>query len=156
MVKQGLQVINDSGTFGGFTASFLTTFQDDYRKTPSLVFPLLSVLDQGISTNDVRPLFSHSSAFPYILKASATRAAIGDALYLRSLGETASMTIPIQPPENWSSAAWRHYTDPDVSSNTKTSESSAQFVLGHFRDRVFTTHLPSWHRILNLQRFLLG
>lgn len=66
MISQGLQVISDSGTFGGFTASFLTTFQDDYRKTPSLVFPLLSGIDQGISTNDVCPLLSDSSAFSYM------------------------------------------------------------------------------------------
>lgn len=59
---KGIQVINDSGTYSGFTASFLTAFQDEYRKTPALVFPLLSGLDADAGTNDVRAHLSDSDA----------------------------------------------------------------------------------------------
>ena len=50
---QGIQVMNDSGMYSGFTSSFLTVFQDEYRKTPALVFPFLSGLDADASTSDV-------------------------------------------------------------------------------------------------------
>lgn len=48
-------MMNDSGTYSGFTSSFLTVLQDEYRKAPALVFPLLSGLDADASTNDVSP-----------------------------------------------------------------------------------------------------
>ena len=54
IIVKGIQVMNDSGTYSGFTSSFLASFQDEYRKTPALVFPLLSGLDADVSTNDVR------------------------------------------------------------------------------------------------------
>ncbi|KAG6825236.1 hypothetical protein H0H92_004326 [Tricholoma furcatifolium] len=39
---EGLQVMNDTSSFGGFLNSFLTTFRDEHAKLPFLVIPILS------------------------------------------------------------------------------------------------------------------
>ncbi|KAF5340043.1 hypothetical protein D9611_012424 [Ephemerocybe angulata] len=109
---QGIHVINDCGTFGGFTASFLTAFEDDYRKTPAIVVPLLSGLDQDLNVND----------------GLLIRGAIADALCLRSLYDLASLSLPIQPPVQWSPEVWRHYSDPDRSDPFNTSAIVAPFI----------------------------
>ncbi|RDB18272.1 Protein dml-1 [Hypsizygus marmoreus] len=87
---QGLQVMNDTATFGGFINSFLTSVHDEHAKLPCLVFPLLSdAVSRHIDVDDYQ----------------GTKKAVNDALYLRSLNDFASMTVPIQFPETWPSEA---------------------------------------------------
>lgn len=40
--RQGLQVLNDTASFGPFIHSLLTALHDDMLKIPCLAFPLLS------------------------------------------------------------------------------------------------------------------
>ncbi|TFK19554.1 tubulin nucleotide-binding domain-like protein [Coprinopsis marcescibilis] len=95
---QGLQTINDSGTFGGFMASFLTSFKDDYGKKTTLNFPVLSEI--------------FVDRFEY----NEIQATLTDALYLRALEDLGSLTVPIQPPSKWPTDAWGDKTDPYYSS----------------------------------------
>ncbi|KAG7443782.1 mtDNA inheritance protein Dml1 [Guyanagaster necrorhizus] len=86
---QGVQVLNDTASFGPFMHSLLTALHDDMLKIPCLVFPLLSdPYGWKIDVEDRR----------------GTRRLINDALYLRGLSETASLTVPIQSP-----SVWAHY-----------------------------------------------
>ncbi|TFK37238.1 mtDNA inheritance protein Dml1 [Crucibulum laeve] len=98
---QGIQVVNDTETFGAFTSSLLTSIRDEFIKLPSLVFPLLSsTTSQKIDVDDYQ----------------GTRKAINDALYLRSMTELSSLTIPIQSPSNWSNKAWNQALSPERNS----------------------------------------
>jgi len=52
---QGIQVMNDTATFGGFTDSFLNAVRDELPKLPCLSFPILSNAVPGIiDIDDVR------------------------------------------------------------------------------------------------------
>jgi len=52
--SQGIQVMNDTASFGSFISSFLISFHDEYLKLPSLIFPLLSdVVPRHIDVDDV-------------------------------------------------------------------------------------------------------
>lgn len=82
--------MNDTSSFGGFINSFMTSFHDQYGKIPNLVIPLLSDAS------------SHQLDFDDHL---GIRKAINDALYLRSLDEFATMSIPVQSPNTWPSGA---------------------------------------------------
>ena len=42
VMLQGLHVLNDVDTFGGFTNSFLTAFRDEFSKASSVVLPIIS------------------------------------------------------------------------------------------------------------------
>lgn len=88
---QGLQVINDTGSFGGFTNAFLTSFRDDFPKLPCLAFPLLSsAVSSGLDPeNDL-----------------AMRKVVNDALFINSLDGLATMTVPIHSPETWAAGEW--------------------------------------------------
>ncbi|KAF8055192.1 mtDNA inheritance protein Dml1 [Lyophyllum atratum] len=96
---QGIQIMNDTSTFGGFMNSFLTSFRDQYLKLPCLAFPLLS---DGISKQLAVDDFT------------GTRKVINDALHLRSLDELASISIPIQPTNIWPTDRWSSYLEADV------------------------------------------
>jgi hypothetical protein len=48
---QGLHVVNDVDTFGGFTNTFLTTFRDEFSKASSLAVPILSTASFNIADN---------------------------------------------------------------------------------------------------------
>lgn len=48
---KGIQIINDTSSFGGFINSFLVSLRDESVKLPCLVFPLLS--DAVSCHNDV-------------------------------------------------------------------------------------------------------
>ncbi|KAK7455816.1 mtDNA inheritance, partitioning of the mitochondrial organelle [Stygiomarasmius scandens] len=85
---QGLQVTNDSSTFGSFTRSFLTAFQDELSHASTLTIPMLS---------DALPNQSESTT-PLHMKKT-----INDALYLRDLHELSLLNVPIQSSKKWSS-----------------------------------------------------
>ncbi|KAK0472827.1 mtDNA inheritance protein Dml1 [Armillaria luteobubalina] len=83
---QGIQVLNDTASFGPFIHSLLTALHDDMPLLPCLTFPLLSNSNGwDIDVEDRR----------------GARRLINDAIYLRGLSETASLTVPIQSPSVW-------------------------------------------------------
>lgn len=85
---QGAQTINDTVSFGGFMSGFLTAFRDDFSKLPLLVFPILSgAVSEEIDVDNTLSM----------------KKRINDALYLRSLSELSSITVPLQPASLWSS-----------------------------------------------------
>ncbi|KAJ3509360.1 hypothetical protein NLJ89_g5262 [Agrocybe chaxingu] len=83
---QGIQVMNDTDTFGSYMESFFVSFRDEYLKLPSLSFPL------GVGG---------ISKAPDVDDAESTRRFLNEALYLRTLNEFSSMNIPIKDPASW-------------------------------------------------------
>ncbi|KAF9481069.1 tubulin nucleotide-binding domain-like protein [Pholiota conissans] len=83
---QGIQIINDTDSFGSFMASFLASFRDEYLKLPSICIPVIS-----------GAISEHSSGYD----AKTTKKLINEAFYLRTLNELSSMNIPIQEPTSW-------------------------------------------------------
>ncbi|GLB42453.1 putative tubulin domain containing protein [Lyophyllum shimeji] len=69
--------------------------------------------DRGLMEGSVR-LFLDECDSPQGIQvvpsadSTGTRKIINDALYLRSLNELASMSVPIQSPNAWPTEAWRH------------------------------------------------
>lgn len=56
---QGLQIMNDTTTFGGFTHSFLTAFRDEFMKLPCWTFSMLSdCIPSTLNVDDVCDLAS--------------------------------------------------------------------------------------------------
>ncbi|ESK86503.1 protein dml1 [Moniliophthora roreri MCA 2997] len=90
---QGMQVINDTATFGSFTHSLLSTFHDELSKAPSIVFPLLA---------NVVPRGKH------IDEPSSTRKILNDALFLRGQNDLSLTTVPIQSPLSWNEPPWKN------------------------------------------------
>ncbi|PFH48792.1 hypothetical protein AMATHDRAFT_64624 [Amanita thiersii Skay4041] len=102
---QGLHVVNDVDTFGGFTNALLTAFRDEFSKMPTLTIPLLSsALPTWTGTNT-----------------QATTMIINEALYLRSLSEISSMNLPILDPSYWQSDQWSHLVNFDNHNTYQTS-----------------------------------
>ncbi|KAG1751844.1 Misato segment II tubulin-like domain-containing protein [Suillus lakei] len=85
---QGLQMMHDTPTFGGFSHAFLTSFRDECLKASTLNFSFLSGADPnhaGIDNVSER-------AFTII----------NDALCLQSLHQLSDITFPILNPSRWS------------------------------------------------------
>jgi len=56
--SQGIQIMNDTDTFGSFLSSFLASFRDEYPKLPSLVFPLMAgMVSQTPDFDDVSLIY---------------------------------------------------------------------------------------------------
>ncbi|THH21692.1 hypothetical protein EUX98_g8295 [Antrodiella citrinella] len=88
---QGLQVINDTASFGSFTHSFLSAFRDDFTKLPCWTFSLLSDSVPGsLNVDEPRGIAK----------------AVNDALCLQSLNELSTLNVPIQSPLAWESGPW--------------------------------------------------
>ncbi|KDR78071.1 hypothetical protein GALMADRAFT_245054 [Galerina marginata CBS 339.88] len=88
---QGIQIMNDTETFGGFMSSFLASFRDEYHKLPSFTFPVLSGAMSSNSDND---------------ETKNARQLVNEALYLRTLNEFSSINIPILEPRLWPRSVW--------------------------------------------------
>ncbi|KAJ7644693.1 Misato segment II tubulin-like domain-containing protein [Roridomyces roridus] len=82
---QGIQLVQDTATFGSFINSVLTALRDDFDKVPVLAWPLLSDAAPSGTLDTKR----------------GTRKTINDALVLRGLSELASINIPVQHPTTW-------------------------------------------------------
>ncbi|TFK66396.1 hypothetical protein BDN72DRAFT_800024 [Pluteus cervinus] len=93
---QGIHIMNDTSNFGSFTYSLLTSFRDEFVKLPCLAVPFLS-----------RQISRHADGDP-----QGQKAIVDDALYLRSLYDLSSMSIPIQPSSAWARTAWGPTIDP--------------------------------------------
>ncbi|KAF9555209.1 tubulin nucleotide-binding domain-like protein [Agrocybe pediades] len=106
---QGIQVINDTNTFGSFMSSFFESFRDEYRKLPSFAFPVLS----GAAT----PKYDGGQS-------QRTKQIVNEALYLRTLDEFSSMNILIQEPELRSSTGWSRTMNKDSRSGDIYQESA--------------------------------
>ncbi|KAJ8584484.1 tubulin nucleotide-binding domain-like protein [Rhizopogon salebrosus TDB-379] len=84
---QGLQMMHDTATFGGFLHSFLTSFRDEFLKASVLNFSFLSGADPNHTDID--------NSFD-------TKRIINDALCLQSLHQLSDITFPILHPSRWS------------------------------------------------------
>ncbi|KAI0310860.1 tubulin domain-containing protein, partial [Amylostereum chailletii] len=116
---QGLSVATDSTTFGSFTASFLTAFRDEYTKSPSMVFPILSeAVPEHVEADDTLGI----------------RRVLNDALLLRSLNEMSSLNIPLQNPRTWKKGRWSE----DLNLNLLSSYEVSAVLSAH----VETSTLP--------------
>ncbi|KIY44420.1 tubulin nucleotide-binding domain-like protein [Fistulina hepatica ATCC 64428] len=77
---QGIQLMNDTSTFGSFMTAFLTSFRDEFPKLPSLTIPFMSsAIPGGVEPDDVLGL---------------ARLVI-DAYYLRQISDLSSANVPI-------------------------------------------------------------
>ncbi|KAI0072181.1 tubulin nucleotide-binding domain-like protein [Panus rudis PR-1116 ss-1] len=88
---QGIQLTNDTGTFGGFTHSLLTSIRDEVPKLPTLTFSLLS---------SITPRSANADESLNIARI------INDAFFLRSMNELSTLTIPLQSPPTWKTGEW--------------------------------------------------
>lgn len=84
---QGLQMMHDTPTFGGFSHAFLTSFRDEFLKASTLNFSFLSGADPN-----------HTGIDNFI----ETKRIINDALCLQSLHQLSDITFPILNPSRWS------------------------------------------------------
>ncbi|PCH42910.1 tubulin nucleotide-binding domain-like protein [Wolfiporia cocos MD-104 SS10] len=103
---QGIQVLNETATFGGFIDAFLTSFRDEFPKLACLSFPLLS--NSAPRKTDADDDLS-------------LRRTINDALCLRSLDTLASMSVPLQTPSLWAPGPWLDGTSVELRSIYHTS-----------------------------------
>ncbi|KAL4067291.1 Misato segment II tubulin-like domain-containing protein [Scleroderma yunnanense] len=83
---QGVQMMNDTATFGGFSHALLRSFRDEYRKATVMAFSVLS---------DIMPLSAEIGYVPH------TRKIINDGLCLQGLSELCDLAIPILAPSHW-------------------------------------------------------
>lgn len=91
---QGIQILNDITTFGGFIDGFLAHFKDEYSKLPSITFPTLTI---G---------FQDSLEVENFTQEFETRRLLNEALCLRNFNESSSITVPIEEPTFWPSSVW--------------------------------------------------
>ncbi|KDQ54693.1 hypothetical protein JAAARDRAFT_182189 [Jaapia argillacea MUCL 33604] len=109
---QGIQLMNNTETFGSFTDSFLLSYRDEFAKLPCLAFPLMSgVLPGRVDVDD----------------SLGIRKVINDALCLRSLDELSTLSIPIQSPKLWSLGAWSE----GLSLNTRKMYHNSAILSAH-------------------------
>ncbi|KIJ66438.1 hypothetical protein HYDPIDRAFT_87038 [Hydnomerulius pinastri MD-312] len=88
---QGVQMMQDTPSFGGFSHSMLTSFRDEYPKATIVSFACLS----SIAPNEVD-----------LGESPQIKQVLNDSLSLRSLSELCDMTIPIRAPSRWPQNFW--------------------------------------------------
>ncbi|KXN85944.1 Protein DML1 [Leucoagaricus sp. SymC.cos] len=88
---QGVQLLNDVSDFGGFCNALLGRLGDEFAKVPALTFPIFPPGGDHVVDVD---------------EARAARRVINEALYLRSLQEHTTLSIPISAPQCWPEMAW--------------------------------------------------
>ncbi|KAJ3557958.1 hypothetical protein NM688_g1196 [Phlebia brevispora] len=121
---QGLQLVNETPTFGSFTHSFLTRFRDEFTKIPSLSLSILSGVDpRKIDVDDS----------PSLMKA------LNDALCLRSLSELSTMTVPLQNPSTWTAGPWLR----DLTADLKDSYHASALLSTHIESATLPLRLKS-------------
>ncbi|TFK82016.1 tubulin nucleotide-binding domain-like protein [Polyporus arcularius HHB13444] len=103
---QGIQLMSDTATFGGFTDAFLTALRDELPKIPSLAFPLLSSASYSLASADEQ--------------AEAMKA-INDALCLCGLESLSTINVPVQHPSTWRKDGWLDGLDIDLRVPYQTS-----------------------------------
>ncbi|OJA08111.1 hypothetical protein AZE42_08038 [Rhizopogon vesiculosus] len=84
---QGLQMMHDTSTFGGFSHAFMTSFRDEFLKASVLNFSFLSGADPNHAGID--------NSFD-------TKRLVNDALCLQSLHQLSDIAFPILHPSRWS------------------------------------------------------
>ncbi|KAF4568599.1 hypothetical protein EYR36_010611 [Pleurotus pulmonarius] len=119
---QGIQIIEDTLTFGSFIDSFISSFRDEFSRLPILSFPLLS---QSIPTRS-----GTEGIQPRDLKFM-----INDALVLRTYNDIDSaLAVPISP-----SAAWAF---PETAGSPTVDVYSASAMLcSHLESSTLPTRL---------------
>ncbi|KAG2135404.1 Misato segment II tubulin-like domain-containing protein [Suillus bovinus] len=84
---QGLQMMQDTPCFGGFSHAFLTAFRDEFLKASTINFSFLSDADPN-----------HAGIDNFL----DTKRIINDALCLQSLHQLSDIAFPILNPSRWS------------------------------------------------------
>ncbi|OJT12345.1 Protein dml-1 [Trametes pubescens] len=103
---QGVQLLSDCGSFGGFTDAFITAFRDEHPKIPSLAFALLS---------------SASNILVHADEEQNAMKAINDALCMRSIEAMSTISVPLQHPSTWQRKEWLEGLNVDLRSQYHTS-----------------------------------
>lgn len=83
---QGVQMMHDTATFGGFSHAMLRYFREEHRKTSIMIFALLS---------EVMPNMAEIGYVPH------TKKIINDSLCLQGLYELCNLTVPVLAPRYW-------------------------------------------------------
>jgi hypothetical protein len=145
---QGIQIMNDTDTFGSFLSSFLASFRDEYLKLPSLVFPLMAgVVSQSPDCDDV----SLIDLIPLLLltlhtiQTASLRCFINDALYLRTLNEFSTVNVPVQPPSAWCNLlkdSLKFPVGPDICSQPET-DTLPQSTSAYHQSAILSAHIET-------------
>ncbi|PIL25907.1 hypothetical protein GSI_11660 [Ganoderma sinense ZZ0214-1] len=109
---QGLQLMSDCVTFGGFTDAFLTAFRDEFPKLPSLAFSFLSDASNALVTTE-EPRAAN---------------ALNDALCIRSFENLSTLNVPIQDPSTWKRSGWLQDLSLDLRSPYQTSALVSTYI----------------------------
>ena len=145
---QGLQMINDTDTFGGFLSSFLASFRDEYLKLPSLVFPLMAgVVSQTPDWDNVSliDLTLPLLLTPHTAQTSGLRCLVNDALYLRTLSEFSTINVPVQPPSAWynfSKDSLKFPVGPNICSQSET-DTLPQTTSAYHQSAILSAHIET-------------
>ncbi|KAI6048054.1 tubulin domain-containing protein [Pisolithus marmoratus] len=96
---QGVQMMHDTATFGGFSHAMLRSFREEHPKTSIMTFALLS---------EDMPNMTQIGNVPH------TRRIINDSFCLQSLYELCDLAVPILAPQYWKRPAGMPtlYTEP--------------------------------------------
>ncbi|KAI0717734.1 tubulin nucleotide-binding domain-like protein [Cerioporus squamosus] len=135
---QGIQLMNDTATFGGFTDAFLTALRDELPKIPSITFPLLSSASYSLVSAD-----EHAEAMK----------AINDALCIRGLEGLSTISVPIQNPSTWRKEGWLEGLDIDLRAPFHTSALLSTHIESEtlpFRLKTAEYAMSSFNDLLNL------
>ncbi|KAH0837910.1 hypothetical protein J3R83DRAFT_6141 [Lanmaoa asiatica] len=109
---QGVQMIQDTSNFGGFSNSLLSAFREEHPKATLVTFACLSTIS---------PLDANLG------DSSQIKQVLNDTLSLRSLAEFCDLTVPILSPPLWEKSCWFSGHVIDVrSSYPVTSETKQQ------------------------------
>ncbi|KAF8131640.1 Misato segment II tubulin-like domain-containing protein [Boletus edulis] len=103
---QGVQMIQDTSTFGGFSNSLLCAFREEHPKATIMSFSCLSSMS---------PLHANIGDSSQVMRV------LNDTLSLRSVAEFCDLTIPILPPPQWEKNCWFPRHDIDKTSPYQTS-----------------------------------
>lgn len=102
--------MNDSTSFGGFISSFLTAVRDQHTKLPCFVVPFLSTgLSKQLRSGDVSRCLAYVCSTLKLFQSAEMRNVINDALYLCSLNDNASLSVPVQPTLIWPTSLWNEW-----------------------------------------------
>ncbi|EMD35050.1 hypothetical protein CERSUDRAFT_107070 [Gelatoporia subvermispora B] len=124
---QGIQLMHDTASFGGFTNGFLTAFRDEFFKLPCLAFPLLSSSIPGSVDQD---------------NVLGIRKALNDALCLRGLNELCNLSVPLQAPSTWSLGEW---TKPFVNFDRSNIYQTSALLSSHIETATLPLRLKGTH-----------
>ncbi|KAG9313940.1 tubulin nucleotide-binding domain-like protein [Chiua virens] len=129
---QGVQMIQDTSIFGGFSDSLLTAFRAEHPKATLLTFACLS---------SISPLDANLG------DSSQIKQVLNDALSLRSAADICDLTVPILSPPQWEKSTW--FSGHNVNVRRRhhhlvTSEAKQRQVKSLYRSSaILSTHIET-------------